>query len=148
MRKLTKGQSLIEVLVSITIVVMLAVSLITTTLITQKTSRSARDNTVAAKLAQEYIEQARVIRDNKGFSAISDGCYVINGSDPNTWQLVSCVPGDKPVLNNVTFTRKIDVSGRNDKSKQVKVTVNWTDSSGTRTVTNTTILSDCVSTSC
>src|SRR3990172_11075319 len=64
------GQSLIEVVVSVGVAVLLAVSLITTSLITQKSSRSARNNSQATKLVQQTLEQLRVYRDRYGFAAL------------------------------------------------------------------------------
>jgi len=65
-----KGQTLIEVVVAVGVVVLLAVSLITTNLVTQKTSRSARNTTQATKLAQDYAEKIRIIRDRDGYEYI------------------------------------------------------------------------------
>ena len=64
------GQSLVEVVVSVGIAVMLAISLITTSLITQKSSRAARNNSQATKLVQQTLEQLRVYRDRYGFAAL------------------------------------------------------------------------------
>src|SRR3989338_9855914 len=85
-----RGQSLIEVVIGAGISVILAIALISTSLIVQKTARAAKNNTQATKLAQETIEQLRVMRDRKGFAAIGVGdCrgLVATGIDPVTWQL-------------------------------------------------------------
>src|SRR3989338_8355803 len=87
--KFLSGQSLVEVVVSICIAVILAISLITTSLITQKSSRSARNNSQATKLVQQTMEQLRVLRDRKGFSvttfpsAPTATCFTFNSTDPD-----------------------------------------------------------------
>ena len=98
------GQSLVEVIVSVGIAVILAIALISAGLISNKTARSARNNTEATKLAEQYIEQIRVFRDRRGytsaFTSISnDTCYILqipNSNDPSTWSLITssrfCIP--------------------------------------------------------
>src|SRR3989344_6372827 len=91
------GQSLIEVVVSLGVIVVLAVSLISTSLITQKTARTAKNNNAATKLTQESIEKIRVFRDRKGFDVLtSDPCLMLNSSDvdPVNWSLSSCSAGE------------------------------------------------------
>ena len=161
-----KGQSLIEVVIALAVVVALAISLVTASLITQKTSRSATSNTEATKLVQENIEQIRVFRDRKGFSALTNspasGCtggglvLVTTNSDPLQWTLsnslstpsVAC-PETK-TLGQTNFSRKLTISDPASasligKQKKVVVTVSWMDSSGTQSVSNDTVLSNCVS---
>ena len=150
------GQSLIEVVIAMAVIVGLAVALVTTTLVVQKASRTARNNTQATKLVQQNIEQVRIFRDRFGYSLIPTGtqCYKLStpSSDPLTWSFpaaFSC--GDKTkaqqiALNNIDFFRQIMITEVTDpitgaKTKQVKVSVSWTDSGGTQSVSNQTILS-------
>lgn len=158
----TDGQSLVEVVVALGVVVALAISLVTASLLTQRTSRTATNNTQATKLVEESIEQMRVFRDRKGFSALPSGaagnttywCLNTTNADPATWTInsspaVTC-PETKP-LNQTSFMRSINIAdGANVNQKKVTVTVTWTDSSGVQTVQNDTVLSNCVSstTSC
>lgn len=144
------GQSLIEVVVALSIVSLLAIALITSSLVTQRTSRNATNDTQATKLVQQNIEQIRVFRDRRGFSALVDGaCYVLNTSnpDPAGWTLNACggvtANGEAITLSNTQFTRKVAIttSGAN---KKITVTVNWQDGSNAKTVSNVTILSNCV----
>lgn len=147
MKKDRKGQSLIEVIIGVGVAVMLAISLITTSLITQRTARSARNNTQATKLAQEYIEQIRVFRDRKGFSALSDGdCLIIvKGSTPeipDTWSLsnTNCQPlpgedkdGEKITLNGVKFYKSVKIvpeAGSPTIKRTITVTIRWNETSG------------------
>lgn len=143
------GQSLIEVIVSLAVVIVLAISLVTTNLITQKASRSAKNNTQATKLVQENIEQLRILRDRKGFIVLGDGACMImstpNANDPLTWGVTSTGCPQTITLNNTVFSRSISISSTNPGfEKSMTVTVTWVDSSGTQKVENTTFLSNCV----
>jgi type II secretory pathway pseudopilin PulG len=150
----SSGQSLVEVVVALGVVVALAVSLVTTTLVTQRSSRTARNNTQATKLVQEKIEQMRVFRDRKGFDSLvnspANSCWVLVSTDPDpvNWTLSNTSPNTCPqpvVLSQTTFARSIVVTdGSNANQKVVTVTVTWNDPGGLQTVTNTTVLSNCV----
>ncbi|MBI4037895.1 hypothetical protein HY382_02525 [Candidatus Curtissbacteria bacterium] len=123
MKKSKYGQSMIEVVVGVGVAVLLGVSLITTTLITQRTARSARNNTQASKLVQGYTEKMRIIRDRQGFdtltakvnSANNAACSYINDADTNItlWFLVSCPdPRGYPLtLDKTTFYQKVKING-------------------------------------
>ncbi|MBI2327020.1 hypothetical protein HYU92_01765 [Candidatus Curtissbacteria bacterium] len=143
------GQTLIEVVVAMAIVVLLGISIISINLVTQKSARSARNNVQATNLASQNIEQMRVFRDRKGFSALTDAtCYYLANAytnpDPNTWSLTACsgppYEGESISLNNTTFRRKIDISTVVAGKKQVRVTVVWQDSGGAQSVLATTFL--------
>lgn len=154
------GQSLIEVVVALAIVIMLAISLVATTLLVQKASNNARNSTQATKLVQQNIEQIRVFRDRQstGFAALpSTGCYTLNAtnSDPVLWSLNyiaeseegSSCEGFPPngaetvALNNTSFRRWIVFDNPTSTERTVTVVVIWKDSSGTQQVSNSTFLS-------
>jgi len=154
------GQSLIEVVVGISVVVILAISLITTVLLTQRTARSAQNNTTATKLAQQTIEQLRIFRDRNpvGFASQTCSGLILNIPDPNipagwSWSVCPSSPDYKPVLlNNVTFKIRIATcyadaintcltTGSSNK-RLATVTVSWEESSGNQTVTNKTLFTD------
>ena len=143
------GQSLIEVVIAMAVIVGLAVALVTMTLVVQKASRSARNNTQATKLVQQNIEQVRVFRDRKGYASIPDGgnCYILSSDDPDplNWSFSAsfdCLTesGQQITLDKTDFDRKIKIE--TDASiKKVTVIVSWTDSGGIQSVSNQTILS-------
>lgn len=153
MRKTLSGQSMIEVVVGLAVATLLAVALISTTLYTQKLSRSAKNNTQASKLAQQAIEQVRVVRDRQGFAALTNNapgsCYRVDTVDPNnpsTWVLTaSGCPYAVPlaVTGETAFTRTIVITDGNfpANEKKVTVTVSWTEGATPMTVTNITFLS-------
>lgn len=151
--KLLRGQSLIEVIVALGVAVILAVSLITTSLITQKSARSARNNTQATKLVQEYLEQIRIFRDRKGFPALVDTpitpsppCHTLNttDADPVNWTLVVCSGGSGQSLtfNNTQFTRKLVIANAGTNGKLITVSVSWSESGGPKAVSTQTFLTD------
>lgn len=143
---------MIEVVVGLAVATLLAVALISTTLYTQKLSRSAKNNTQATKLAQQGIEQVRIVRDRLGFVSLTNSaCLQVNTPDvnnPSTWTLVSsgapCAQSIAPsVSGDTTFARNIAIAnGTNANQKKVTVTVTWTEGSTPMTVTNITFLSN------
>ena len=155
------GQSLVEVVIALGVVVILAVSLVTTSLVTQRTSRNARNNTQATKLIQQSIENLRVLRDRKGFSALVNssfnGCWklVSTNSDPKLWELKNSAPDTCPEiipLNQTDFSRRIIIENPSapldpNKAKKITAEVTWTDIGGIQKVSNVTNLSNCVSVS-
>lgn len=160
--KVQSGQSLVEVVIALGVVVILAVSLVSTSLITQRTSRSAKNNTQATKLVQESIEQLRVLRDRKGFSYLagftsSSQCWklVATNNDPMLWELKNTAPDTCPqiiTLNQTDFSRRIIIENPlvpldPTKAKKITVEVTWVDTGGTQKVSNVTNLSNCVSVS-
>ena len=146
------GQSLIEVVVSVGVAVLLAVSLITTSLITQKSSRSARNNSQATKLVQQTLEQLRVYRDRNGFTALpsvpppTQACFTLDTPDssPTTWSLdpaVNCTVLETIPLDNTNFMRKIEFLNDGVEKRLITVTVSWDESGQTRSVKSQTFLS-------
>jgi len=139
------GQTMIEVVIAVGIVVVLSVALITTSLVTQKTARSARNTTQATKLAQEYIEQIRVFRDRRGFESVPTGdCYkIISPSDIELWEVKDCLNFgiDEVTLDTTKFTRSLDIESIvANKKLKITVTVMWEESGGTQVIEHTTFI--------
>lgn len=146
---LSRGQSLVEVVVSIGIAVILAISLITTSLITQKSSRSARNNSQATKLVQQTLEQLRVLRDRKGFSvstfpsAPTSTCFTLLIPDPfvpSNWSLQNNPGCVTESITNTIFSRKIEFLNDGADKRLITVTVSWDESGQTRSVKSQTFL--------
>lgn len=144
------GQSLVEVIVSVGIAVVLAIALISAGLITNKTAGSARNNTQATKLAEQYIEQVRVYRDRRGISTLlskGNGVFCIDSSnaDPSLWDLVTAGCPQTVTLGGVNFSRSITIAETSPSDpthkKLISATVTWGESGGTQSVTSQTILS-------
>jgi|SRR3989338_1164753 len=138
------GQSLIEVVISIAIAAILAISLITTTLITQKTSQSAKNNTEATKLAQEWVEQLRVFRDRHDFADLDTNACRLDTSKPkpDEWALGGQVCPVDVVLGTVTFHRLLIIEDLDPNKKLVTILVTWEESGGQKEVKHETIFSN------
>lgn len=143
-RRFKLGQSLLEVVVAMGLVIVAVVALVSTTIFTQKAARSANAQTQATKLAEESIEQIRVIRDRRDFDYLPIGlCFVLNATDPdpNVWSLSTCGTPPSVTLGNTVFTRSIVVDSVTASKKKVTVSVSWLESGGTRKVENVTFFS-------
>lgn len=152
-KSLQLGQSMIEVVIGIAVVVVLAISLITTTLITQKTATSAKNNSQATKLAQQTSEQTRIYRDRKGFSSLPQDpslCFKLtntNNSDPSTWSFSTAfdcnanASAELIKLDNADFYRKIQIKNKSSTEKETTVTVTWTESAGVQSVVHKSLIS-------
>ena len=92
------------------------------------------------------------MRDRQGFASLANNdCWVLTNTadiNPNNWKLannssdpsVDCP--ESVLLNQVVFDRSLKIEiGANSDQKKVTVTVSWTDSGGTQSVINQTILS-------
>lgn len=161
-----RGQTLIEVLIAFAVTVIIGVGLISVGLATQKAAAGARNESQATKLAQEYIENLRVMRDAKGWTVFAqpitgNGQYRINipaGSETNVanWTLASSstttgceeaapsvMRGDKITVDKVDFCRKITVSNYSTTtlSWNFKVEVGWKEGNNVRSSRAETVMS-------
>ena len=144
------GQSLIEVVISIALAAILAISLISTTLITQRTSQSARNNTEATKLAQEWVEQVRVFRDRHDFdeletTAVPPLCRIdASDLDPDKWTLQGGVCPVDLVIGTITFRRELSISELvppDPNKRLLTVRVIWDEPGGQKEVKHDTVFS-------
>ena len=125
------GQSLIEIIIAFGVLVVLAISLINASLLIQRSTRAAKNNTQATRLAQQSIEQIRVFRDRQGYGNVRSSptnCYFIDTSapDPLSWiqvRSVNPVCGESITLNNTDFIRNLTITDIGGNRKSVVVTV-------------------------
>lgn len=116
------GQSLIEVIVGVGVVLVLISGLVVGTTSSLKTSRLVIAKTEAGKYAQEGIELARGLRDLSwaDFQA-KTGSWCIDGSGNWTQTSVPC-----GININNKYARQIDlVWNALDERMEAKVTVRW-----------------------
>lgn len=127
--KSQKGQTLVEVLAGLGLILIVVTALIGMGVIALKTSSSARNRTIAVKLANEGMEMARAVRDQQGFDLLVS--IPAQGVD---------VDGD----GTDDFTREtvVSVDPLDSGKKLVVVTVSWAESSGTKSVSVTSYLTD------
>lgn len=111
MKKKTSGQSLIEVLAALGVVVLVILALITVTTISIRNATFAKNQSLATSYAQELIEEARNLRDSDREAFFTDEslCDLAPDSDsapPFTLERIcTLVGGDKmQVLATATWT--------------------------------------------
>lgn len=104
------GQSIIEVIVALSLVLVVIVGLVTVTTRSIKNSSFARDQRIATKYAQESLENNRKLKED----------------DPNTfWQKTGV---ETETLGR--FTRTITYFSTDANTMQITVLVTWQDSQG------------------
>lgn len=159
-----KGQSLLEVIVAVTVGILVVSALTFATIFSLRNAGFAKASAQATKLAQEGIERVRTGRDRT--AAITGDFQLSNQSitswdDPDLWAnriSINCIPncyfkvnpsgelqyltGPQLVETNGQFKRVVILS--DDASyqieKKVTVIVTWTDFSGPHESRLTTIL--------
>lgn len=133
MKKSTSGQTLVEVIVAIGVVVLLVTGLIVSTSMTLKASQYGKMRSLGTQYAQEAIESTRNLRDS-GWNAFFS-LYGGGGVSPISWclnkagewsQMVGvCLPNiDSFYTRVVTFTW-------DDPRMKVDVAVTWVDGAKT-----------------
>lgn len=109
-RNTDSGQSIIEVIIALSLVVVVIVGLVTVTTRSIKNSSFARDQRTATKYAQESLENNRKLK----------------GDDPNTfWQKTGA---ETETLGR--FTRTVTYSLTDANTMQITVLVTWQDNQG------------------
>ncbi|MFZ5845377.1 MAG: hypothetical protein ACOY0S_02810 [Patescibacteria group bacterium] len=124
----TAGQSLIEVVVAVGVVVILATGLIVATTSALKSSQFARTKSLAIRYAQEGMELTRRLR-NSGWAVFStrSGLWCLDKAGNWTQAAPSCAVN----VDNL-FTRGVTFNW-NSLSERMEVTVNvaWSDAGST-----------------
>jgi len=125
MRRKTAGQSLIEVLAALGVVVLVILALIIVTTISIRNATFAKNQSLATSYAQEAIEEIREYRDQNSWTAFVASCSsktAMGLSDPSSPFVLS-----DPVCN-IPETTNSCVEG--DNRCEVKVTISWDDAKG------------------
>lgn len=159
-----KGQSLIELIVSLTIAILVLGSLTFAILTSLRNAQFAKNQAQATKLAQEGLEKVRSLRDRDGSVYYPYGPpleIIIADNFNDLWNTThSCSSGDTSCFfyldpNNGVLTwgtlttdvsggfrRQILLEDEDDGTKKKKVTaiVTWGDASGEHESRLTTIL--------
>lgn len=113
----SKGFSLVEVLLAVSVFGLIAAGLIGGLIYGQESTALAGQRTRATILADEGLEAVRNIRD-ENFSNLTDGTYGLTISG-NKWIL----SGSQDVTD--IFTRQIVISSIDTSRKSVTATVSW-----------------------
>lgn len=126
-KRKNSGQSLVEVLVAMTVILMVIVGIIVATVYATRNSDFSKNQALATKLAQEKMEQVRSDRDQ----------------DPDAFFILSSSETEPPIIG--IFTRQTTYSPATcpgddcGKKTEVKVTVSWTDQTGTHQANQSSI---------
>lgn len=125
-----RGQTLVEVIVVVGVVILLVTGLVAGTVSSLRTNQSGRDRALATKYVQEGIELSRKLRDNSWSTFFSYGlpagklwCL----SKVGTWSdtLPCSINIDTVYTRSVSFTWDVANS-----RMEVKSTVSWNDGNG------------------
>lgn len=131
-----RGQTLVEVIVVVGVVILLVTGLVVSTVTSLRTSQSSRDRSLATKYAQEGIELSRKLRDNSWSTFLAYG-----DPGPKIW----CLPKDgiwpaSPVASAGACEGNVDtIYNRNitfmwnatQNRMEITVTVSWNDGNST-----------------
>lgn len=141
MKKSTRGQTLVEVIVAIGVVVLLVTGLIVSTSVTLKASQYGKMRSLGTQYANEAIEVTRNLRDSGWSTFLLYGGTSQCLNKAGTWALmeVACAPNiDSFYTRVVTFTWHDDPLVTNDERMQVDVAVTWVDGAKTYSATLST----------
>lgn len=146
-----KGQTLLELVVAITVAVLVLGSLVFATITSLRNAQLAKNQAQATKLAQEGLEDIRTLRDRNG-GIVYNG---INIEFSDLWGIGFSCPGNCYFFFNSSgvlissasfenippnFKRQILIEGGTSDSKQITAIVQWDDLFGTHQSKLTTIL--------
>lgn len=113
--KNAKGQSLIEVIAGLAVMMIVILSLVTVTTVSVRNASFSRNQMLATKYAQEWLEEARNLRNT-----LPESTFFVGGTPP-------CENND--VVGTFTRIRNCNISG-DGKTMTVVVTVYWDDDKG------------------
>lgn len=122
----SKGQSLIEVVAGLAVMMIVVLSLVSVTTVSVRNASFSRNQMLATKYAQEGIEEARNLRNT-----LPESTFFIGGSPP-------CQNSDTVGI----FNRIRDCTLSADGTIEVEVTVSWSDDNGTHESKLTTELTN------
>ncbi len=152
-----KGQSLVEVIVAVTVGILVVTALTFATIFSLRNANFSKNAVLATKLAQEGLEKVRTLRDRDGDVRYikPDGTQTAKFSD--LWPLdLSCPVSCYFYFNTAGgliggtavnaeplpphFQRQFEIENEGTDRKKVAVIVKWTDPSGPHESKLTTIL--------
>lgn len=78
------GQTMIEVIVALTLIILFLSGIVVIELYALRNSEYSRKKSIATQLARQQLERARVVRDSAGISSLNNYCFLsscyINGN--------------------------------------------------------------------
>lgn len=131
----TRGFSLVEILVALSVFALFAVALTSTLSSTSRQARHAANTERAAVLAEEALEASRNVRD-ADFANLTDGTFGL-ATTSSQWSF----NGSSDTKG--IFTRAVTVSTISENQKKVDTTISWADQvSGSNSLTMSTYLTN------
>jgi len=112
--KFSKGQSVIEVVIALSLVAIIVLALVRVTISSIQNSSFARDQRTATQYAQEGMENARKLKEENEIEF-----WGKSGSEEETINKFE---------RTVTYT---PVTGEEDQKMEIQVVVTWEDTKGT-----------------
>lgn len=139
-----KGQSLIEVLIALAVVLIVLVALVSAVTVSVQSSDYSRKKAQASAYANQGMENIRVYRDSNwaSFLGLANGTYGLAGSVPSggcpglanlASVFIRCVSLERSLIQSPPADGDLNGDGIDDYKVKVRVTVSWTDSKGTHT---------------
>lgn len=137
---MSSGQTLLEIIVAVGVMVLLITGLVVGTSVSLRTSQYGQRRSQATKYAQEGIEIMRALRDSTDWDEYialdtngSGATLLCLGNDQNPTQATSCDPN---LGENNTYTRDVSFDWNSPDSRvEVSVTVSWSEAGQTPDVT-------------
>jgi len=138
-----RGQSLAEVTIAVSVVILIITGLIVGTTASLKTSQFNRSRSIAVKYAQEAMERARKLRDGgwttfQSYGSATGNTWCLDGA--GQWIDVPTICEVNSYLDNV-FNRTVLFTwdSVNDRMR-IDISVAWADVNRDHTVTLSSIL--------
>jgi Tfp pilus assembly protein PilV len=135
----TKGQSLYEVLLAVAVATLILIAVVSLATVSIRNTSYSRNQTLAARYAQEAVEWLREERDTDwiAFESRAGGVlWCLNSTPPDWGASGGCV---NTTIANTPFGREVLLEDTADPEVvQATVTISWEDARGThvtRTVT-------------
>lgn len=114
------GQSIIEAVVAVSVVVLIIITLVSAVTVSVKNATFAKNKSLATKYVNQGLEAVRSIRDSN-WQNLLDASGKVNGLSFDGSQWIFSGSSDTPATS---FTRTVTVSG-NETEVIVEVKVSW-----------------------
>ena len=121
-KKLSQGQSLIEVVAALSVVILVITALAIVVTLSIANAKFSQNQVLASKYSQEVMEKLRAYRDRYGWKDFTDNC---DDSETNAKLGLSSRP---PIIS--IFTVECGSCSVANDTCAVVVTAGWTDAKG------------------
>jgi prepilin-type N-terminal cleavage/methylation domain-containing protein len=123
-QKHTKGFTLVETLVAITVLLLVIVGPISAAQKGIQRAYYANEQLSAVFIAQQTIESVRQLRDDQALVVWQGGGDTWDWSADTACKSEGCPFAPEVVKDNITFTREVEIQDDGDR-RSVTVTISW-----------------------